>query len=108
VVIEYRGVHPRYKLVSHIPSTFVGPYSGLPVKVAGGAGIHLFIYNMDIPPTFPHGTNLKPAYQELKQVVVMAVFEGQADIAIGLDRLECPTISLLSAPNRLVIDFANS
>jgi hypothetical protein len=36
----------------------------------------------------------------------MTVFEGQADIAIGLDRFQCPTVSLLSAPNRLVIDFS--
>jgi hypothetical protein len=105
-VIEYSGGQPSYKLVSQNPATFVGPYSGLPISVAGHAGIHLFIYNMDIPPTFPHGTNLKPGFSELKQVVVMAVFEGQADIAIGLDRLQCPTVSLLSAPNRLVIDFS--
>jgi hypothetical protein len=35
----------------------------------------------------------------------MSVFEGQADIAIGLDRLVCPIVSLLANPNRLVIDF---
>lgn len=108
LVIEYRGGQPSFKLVPQNPATFVGPYSGQPVKVAGDAGIHLFIYGMDVPATFPHGTNLKPAYGELKQVVVMAVFEGQADIAIGLDRLECPTVSLFSAPNRLVIDFPTS
>jgi hypothetical protein len=60
---------------------------------------------MDIPPTFLHGTNQKPAFGELKQVVVMAVFEGQADIAVGLGRLDCPAVSLLANPNRLVIDF---
>lgn len=108
LVIEYTGGQPTFKLVPQNPATFVGPYSGQPVKVAGDAGIHLFIYGMDVPPTFPHGMNLKPAYDELKQVVVMAVFEGQADIAIGLDRLECPTASLFSAPNRLVIDFPAS
>ena len=108
LVIEYSGGQPSFKLVPQNPATFVGPYSGLPVKVAGDAGIHLFIYGMDVPATFPHGTNLKPAYDELKQVVVMAVFEGQADIAIGLDRLECPTITLISAPHRLVIDFQTS
>lgn len=108
LVIEYRGGQPSFKLVPQNPATFVGPFSGLPVKVAGDAGIHLFIYGMDVPATFPHGMNLKPAYDELKQVVVMVVFEGQADIAIGLDRLECPTVSLFSAPNRLVIDFPTS
>ncbi len=106
LVIEYTGGQPAYKMVPQDPKTFVGPYSGLPVSLTGKAGIHLFIYNMDIPPTFPHGTNQKPGYSELKQVIVLAVFEGQADIAIGLDRLRCPTVSLLSAPNRLVIDFA--
>jgi hypothetical protein len=105
LVIEYSGRQPAYKLVPQDPGTFVGPFSGLPVSVAGHAGLHLFIYNMDIPPTFLHGTNLKPGYSELKQVVVMAVFEGRADIAIGLDRLECPTVSVLSSPSRLVIDF---
>lgn len=96
---------PAYKLVSQDPSTFVGPFSGLPVSVAGNAGIHLFIYNMDIPPTLQHGANLRPGYSVLKQVVVMADFEGQADIAIGLDREVCPAISIFSNPTRLVIDF---
>jgi hypothetical protein len=105
LVTEYSGGQPSYKLVPQDPTTFVGPYSGLPIKVSGNAGIHLFIYNMDFPATFLHGTNLKPGYSELKQVVAMTVFEGQADIAIGLDRLRCPTVSLLGAPNRLVIDF---
>ena len=105
LVIEYSGGQPYYKLVAQNPKTFVGPYSGQPIPVAGNAGIHIVIYNMDIPPTFLHGTNQKPAFGELKQVVVMAVFEGQADIAVGLGRLDCPAVSLLANPNRLVIDF---
>jgi hypothetical protein len=105
LVIEFSGGQPSYKLVPQDPRTFVGPASGLPVSVSGNAGIHLFIYKMDVPPTLLHGANLKPGYSELKHVVVLTVFEGQADIAIGLDRLECPTVSMLSAPSRLVIDF---
>jgi hypothetical protein len=104
-VVEFTGGQPSYKLVAQDPKTFVGPYNGLPISVAGNAGIHLFIYNMDFPANFLHGTNLKPGFSELKQVVVMAVFEGQADIAIGLGRLACPTVSLFANPNRLIIDF---
>ncbi len=104
-MIEYSGGQPAYKLVPQNPRTFVGPASGMPVAVSGNAGIHLFIYNMDIPPSYAHGANQKPGFSELKQVVVLGVFEGQADIAIGLDRLECPTVSLMTAPSRLVIDF---
>jgi hypothetical protein len=105
LVVEFTGGMPAYKLVAQDPTTFVGPFSGLPVSVAGNAGIHLFIYNMDIPPSFQHGTNLRPGYSELKQVVVMADFEGQADIAIGLDHQVCPAISIFSNPSRLVIDL---
>jgi hypothetical protein len=105
LVIEFTGGLPQYKLVAQDPSTFVGPASGRPISVAGNAGIHLFIYNMDIPPTYQHGTNLQPAYSVLRQVVVMAVFEGQADVAIGLDHQVCPAISTASGPTRLVIDF---
>jgi hypothetical protein len=105
VVIEFSGGLPAYKLVVQDPSTFVGPYSGKPVSVTGSAGIHLFTYNMDIPPSFQHGTNLTPGYSVLQQVVVMAVFEGQADIAIGLASTVCPSVSTLSSPYRLVIDF---
>ena len=96
---------PEYKLVTQDPSTFVGPFSGLPVSVAGSAGMHLYLYRQDIPPSYQHGTNLKPGYSVLKQVVVMADFEGQADIAIGLGRVACPAVSTLSSPSRLVIDF---
>lgn len=105
LVIEFAGGMPAYKLVPQDPSSFVGPFSGLPVSVAGNAGIHLFIYNMDIPPSYQHGANQRPGYRELVQVVVMAVFEGQADIAIGLDRPVCPQVSIFSSPTRLVIDF---
>jgi hypothetical protein len=105
LVVEFSGGLPAYKLVAQDPSTFVGPYSGKPVSVAGSAGIHLFIYNMDIPPSFQHGANLRPGFSVLKQVLVMAVFEGQADIALGLGIEACPSASTLSNPYRLVIDF---
>jgi hypothetical protein len=104
-VIEFTGGLPSYKLAWQDPTTFVGPASGLPISVRGSSGIHLFIYNMDIPPTFAHGTRLTPDYSVLKEVVAMTVFEGQADIAIGLGSAVCPAVSTYSGPYRLVIDF---
>jgi hypothetical protein len=105
LVIEFAGGMPAFKLVAQDPATFVGPFSGLPISVAGNAGIHLYLYNQDIPPSYPHGTDLKPGYSVLVQVVAMADFEGSAEIAIGLDREVCPVISVYSNPTRLVIDF---
>jgi hypothetical protein len=104
LVIQFSGGLPAYKLAPQDPSTFIGPASGIPIPVAGTSGFHLYIYQMDIPPTYPYG-NLSPAYSVLKQVVVMAVFEGQADIAIGLGAPVCPKVSIYASPDRLVIDF---
>jgi len=105
LVISFSGGLPTYKLVAQNPATFIGPASGIPVVVTGTSGFHLFIYNMDIPPAFPHGSDLKPGYAVLKQVLVMAVFEGQADIAIGLGAAVCPSVANYGNPYRLVIDF---
>jgi hypothetical protein len=106
VVVEFTDGMPAYKLTWQDPNTFVGPASGIPIAVAGAAGIHLYIYGMDIPPTYQHGTNMStPAYPVLAQVVVLGVFEGQADLAIGLGRAVCPTVSTMTNPYRLVIDF---
>ena len=106
VVVEFTGGAPAYKLAWQDPKTFVGPAKGTQVSVAGVAAIHLYIYGMDIPPAYQHGTNLIANYPVLQQVVVLGVFEGQADIAIGLGRAVCPTITTMTAPYRLVIDFA--
>lgn len=106
VVVEFTGGLPTYKLAWQDPSTFVGPASGIPISVAGAAAIHLYIYGMDIPPSYQHGTNMStPDYPALRQVVVLGVFEGQADIAIGLGHTVCPTVSTMASPYRLVIDF---
>jgi hypothetical protein len=105
LVVEFSGGLPKYKIVPQDPATFVGPASGIPVSVAGTSGFHLFVYQMDIPPVYAHGSNLRPGYSVLKQVVVMGVFEGQADIAIGLGSAVCPSVSTFSSPYRLVIDF---
>jgi hypothetical protein len=104
LVIEFSGGLPPYKLVAQDPSTFVGPASGIPISIVGTAGMHLYIYNMDIPPTYKVADNVT-AYPELREVRVLAVFEGQADIAIGLAHAVCPTVFTLGGPSRLVIDF---
>lgn len=105
VVVEFSGGPPHFQIVAQDPSSFVAPGSGNHVDVAGSAAVHLTVTEMDVPPAYPHGTNLKPRYSELKNVVVLGVYEGQADLAIGLNSLSCPTVGLFNAPSRLVIDF---
>jgi len=105
LVIEFGGGMPPFRLEPHDIGAFVGSFSGDPIAVDGNAGLILRLYNQDIPPVFAHGTNLRSDFPELKQVVVLGDFEGQADVGIGLGQLQCPTVSVFDSPTRLVIDF---
>jgi hypothetical protein len=105
LVIEFSGGMPPFRLEPHDLGTFVGSFRADPIAVDGNAGLILRLYNQDIPPVFAHGTSLRSGFPELKQVVVLGDFEGQADIGIGLGQLRCPTVSVFSFPTRLVIDF---
>jgi hypothetical protein len=105
LVIELAGGVTRYSLDAHDIGDFVHSFRGDHVDVAGNAGILLHLYNQDIPPVFAHGTDLLLDSSQLREVVVLGDFEGTAEIAIGLNRLQCPTVSSLDSPPRLVIDF---
>jgi hypothetical protein len=105
LVIEFSGGMPPFRLEPHDIGTFGGSFRGNPIAVDGNAGLILRLYNQDIPPVFAHGTNLRSNFPELKQVVVLGDFEGQADIAIGLGQLQCPTVTVFGSPTRVVIDF---
>jgi hypothetical protein len=104
VVVQFTGGLPSYQLVPKDPATFLGSANGAPVPVAGRAAVDLRITNMAGSPAPPAGTNLNVGYAAVKNVVVLGVYEGQADVAIGLDSLICPTVSTFSGL-RLVIDF---
>lgn len=106
LAIEFSGGMPPYRLEPHDVATFAGSFTGLPIAVDGNAGLILRLYNQDIPPVFAHSSNLRAGFAELKQVVVLGDFEGEADIAIGLGELQCPTVSEFGSPTRLVTDFA--
>jgi hypothetical protein len=105
LVIELTGGATGYSIDVHDIKGFVHSFRGDHVDVAGNAGLILHLYSQDIPPVFAHGTSLVLDGSQLRQVVVLGDFEGQADLAIGLDHLQCPTVSYFDSPTRLVVDF---
>ena len=106
LVVEFSGTQvPAFRLEEHEIGGFVTSFRGSPVTILGQNGILLHLYNQDIPPVFAHGTDLRPAGPALKEVAVLGDFEGQADIAIGVEGFPCPAVSLYESPPRLVIDF---
>ena len=110
IVIEFDRVIAPYEMKPNPAGSgsihFTGTFSGLPIDVAGGYGVLLQLTGLEIPNAYPHGNDLRPMATVLKQIRLLGDFEGAADFAIGLSRNACPTITELSGPARLVIDFA--
>ncbi len=76
----------------------------------GSYGLRLDISNLawTTPPgnQFPHGDDLKQSAPVLLEVRQVGDFEGIVNIAAGLSRQVCPTVSILGDPPRLVLQFS--
>jgi hypothetical protein len=111
LVIQFDTTVTHYEL-SQNPTgmTFAGGGGkGGSFTLAGAFGLRLNIFNLDwtVPPgnQYPHGTDLRQSAPGLQEVRQIGDFEGIVNIAIGLSRVICPDISVLSGPPRLVLQF---
>jgi hypothetical protein len=84
---------------------FTTTFSGMAFTVAGSYGAELQISSVDQHDQYAHGMDQTPNYSVLKEVRVRGDGEGRADIAMGLSGNVCPTISAMTGPPRLVVDF---
>jgi hypothetical protein len=111
LVIQFDTAVTHYEL-SQNPTgmTFAGGGGkGGSFTLAGTFGLRLNISNLDwtVPPgnQYPHGTDLRQLAPQLQEVRQIGDFEGVVNLAIGLSRVNCPDISELSGPPRLVLQF---
>lgn len=111
LVIQFDTAVTHYEL-SQNPTgmTFAGGGGkGGSFTLAGTFGLRLNISNLDwtVPPgnQYPHGTDLRQLAPQLQEVRQIGDFEGVVNLAIGLSRVDCPDISILSGPPRLVLQF---
>lgn len=76
----------------------------------GTYGLSLTINNLNwtVAPgnQYPHGTDLKQSAPTLLEVRQIGDFEGTVNIAVGLSKQACPSVSILTGPPRLVLQFA--
>ena len=106
LVVEFDRAVPAYVLRVNPGGThFTGSASGAPIVVAGSVGLLLHVENLDLPNRYPHGNDIATGFPAVEEVRVVGDFEGSVDIAIGLTRGVCPTLSTTAGPPRLVVDF---
>jgi hypothetical protein len=111
LVVQFDTAVTHYEL-SQNPTgmTFAGGGGkGGKFTLAGTFGLRLNLFNLDwtVPPgnQYPHGTDLRQFAPQLQEVRQIGDFEGVVNLAIGLSRVNCPDISILSGPPRLVLQF---
>lgn len=106
LVFEFDTQVPPYVITANPDGArFSSSAKGTPYTLLGSAGVAVHIRVLDDHDQIAAGTDLVPKYTALREVRFLGQFEGQADIGIGLSRDVCPTITILSGPPRLVIDF---
>lgn len=111
LVVQFDDAVPQYALDANpggVQFTGGGGKGGT-FDLAGSYGLALTISNLNwtVAPgnQFPHGTDLRQQAPMLREVRQIGDYEGIVNIAIGLSRGVCPTVSLLGGPPTLVIEF---
>jgi hypothetical protein len=85
-------------------TSFVAP-SGQSVPVAGNAFLGVRFQGAGQMGSYQGPMSLRPDIPLVREVKLVEDFEGVLAWGLGLDRLVCPRVSELSAPDRLVVDL---
>lgn len=109
LVIEFtEQVVPRYEVT--VASTFNAP-SGLAIRVDGNAFFLVRVGGRadDPPPgqlrTYGQADPYRPGLPLIREVRLVADFEGMVMFGVGLERVVCPTVLVIVLPPRIVLDF---
>ena len=106
VVFEFAGASsvPAYQLTRQNSSTFIEDASGRPRTLEGSAGVRSVFQGTAASNSAAR--DLKPELPVVREVAQVGNFERVTSYGIGLSNGACFKTQELSAPARLVIDFA--
>jgi hypothetical protein len=108
-VIELNGPVPEYDVTPQAGATFTQGASGLPLTLAGSAGLVVTVHGAQAGGTYSGSSDLRPAGTTVVREARQAQdFEGVVSWALGLSHGACFRAFTLSGPSRLVVDVQNS
>lgn len=103
VVFDFAaGTLPQYTVEQ--AASFVAP-SGQTVPVQGNTHVAIRFNGAGGMGSYRGPTSFRPASTLLREVKLVEDFEGVLVWGVGLERVSCPRILVLSSPTRLVVDF---
>jgi len=105
-VIEFNGPVPQYDVAPLSSATFVRDPSGIPVTLAGSAGLEVTLRGAQANGTYSGPTDQRPSGTAvLREARQTGDFEGVVHWGLGLSRASCFRAFTLTGPSRLVIDI---
>lgn len=96
------GPLPQYTVEQ--AASFVAP-SGQTVPVQGNAHVGVRFNGAGAMGSYRGPTSFRPGTPLVREVKLVEDFEGVLAWGVGLERLACPLLRVLSGPVRLVVDF---
>jgi hypothetical protein len=104
MTLEFSGSStvPAYGLVRQKSPDFVKDASGQPVRLAGSAGLKVYLKPVTAANPLPID---KPAGADIREISLIGNFEQQVILGVGLSQPACVRVLELSKPTRLVVDF---
>jgi hypothetical protein len=103
VVFQFDGALPTYRL-RYVPQVIQDP-SGEPIRLDGAAYVAV-AFQGSTARRYAGPRTVSPAYPLLKQVKVTGDFESVLSFGIGLADRAPVHVRRLTAPSRIVVDFA--
>jgi hypothetical protein len=108
-VIQFDGPVPAYSIASQGSAAFITDASGQRVQLQGSSGLKVVVHgasgtDLNGRQTFTGSQDLKPGYPVLKEARQIGDFERTFSWALGVTGPGCVKITMLSGPDRLVID----
>ncbi len=107
LVLEFTGtVVPQYEI--KVASTFTAP-SGLAIRVDGNAFFSVRVGGQAHTDagqrSYPQADPYRPGLPLIREVKLVTDFEGAVIFGVGLERVACPALLVLTSPARIVLDF---
>lgn len=103
VVFDFAaGALPQYTIEQ--AASFIAP-SGQTVSVQGNTHFAVRFNGAGGMGSYRGPTSFRPASALIREVKLVEDFEGVLVWGVGLERVSCPRILVLSSPTRLVLDF---
>jgi len=103
VVFDFgAGALPQYTFEQ--AASFIAP-SGQTVSVQGNTHFAVRFNGAGGMGSYRGPTSFRPASALIRELKLVEDFEGVLVWGVGLERVSCPRILVLSSPTRLVLDF---